>query len=623
MSSPEGPIPWQEPGSPALGNAEGCPVLNGDDIRQAFDAASRCLERQREAINALNVFPVPDGDTGTNMLLTMRSVIEESQGAPGSQVSAVLAAMARGALLGARGNSGVILSQFFRGLAQGLEGKEHLTGEDLGRAFELASAAADRSVSVPVDGTMLTVIRELSRAVSRYLEGPPGSRDPLSVWVCALEAARLALSRTPLQLPVLREAGVVDAGGQGLVTLLEGACCHLSGENVEYLELHVCEPIFAEAGSIGAQTVGVPGGSEGLPSVHEDYLTSTEEELYGYCTQLLIQGRGLDTDRIREELSAMADSTVVVGDEDLVKLHVHARDPGPVISYAVSLGDIDQVSVTNMDQQHQDFLAHHRGSGDTASTPAEVTGPETTPRVTKDADNASQASMAVVAVAWGEGFDQLFKGLGCGSVLVGGQTMNPSTRELLDVARQTGTGQVILLPNNANILPAARQASAIANGDSGQRTATAKGSLGIKLHVVPSRTIPQGVAALLAFNPEGDLDTNLKSMETALATVKTIEVTTAVRTATIGGLAVKEGHFIGLVEGEPVAVGESPLSALQQAFTWVGPVAGQLATLYWGSPVQEGQAREAAALLRESMPSVDVEVVHGGQPFYHYIASLE
>ena len=560
-------------------------------------AAARCLERHRDAINALNVFPVPDGDTGTNMLLTMRSVNEESSRAAVPSAGAAMSAMAHGALLGARGNSGVILSQFFHGLALGVEGKDKLSGQDLAEAFRLASRAADSSVSKPVDGTMLTVMREISVASSRHADGQALPLDAISTWEVALEAGKEALSRTPLQLAVLREAGVVDAGGQGVVTLLEGAWRHLRGENVDEMELDMSVP-FYEDGSSGD---GAPvATSTAQPAVHEEYLAATEDEMYGYCTQLLIHGSGLDADRIRGELSAIAESAVVAGNQGLVKVHVHTPDPGPVISYAVALGTIGEVSMENMDQQHQGFMSLHRGQPGTSDAPHR---PEGGPLAT-----------AVLAVAWGDGFIELFKGLGCAAIVTGGQTMNPSAQELLDAAKGTGAPDVILLPNNPNIIPVARQAATIA-------AQYPDGSM--TLHVIPCRTIPQGIAALLAFNPEGPLEGNLTSMEGTIDTVKTIEVTKAVRPATLGGLEVKEGQYIGLVEGDLVVAADSAFSALQQTLMKEGPSEGQLITLYWGEATQETQAVETAAQLQETVPGVGVEVVHGGQPFYQYIASLE
>ena len=583
-------------------------ALNGSDLIGAFEAATRCLERQRDAINALNVFPVPDGDTGTNMLLTMRSVNQESLQATDSTAGAVSAAMAQGALLGARGNSGVILSQFFNGLAQGFRGKESLDALDLARAFDLASQAAYKSVNKPVDGTMLTVIRRLSLAASRQIEVQTDSQGPLDLWRVALSEAEDALARTPTQLQVLRDAGVVDAGGQGIVTILQGAGHYLAGGNVDELELTVCAPVLTgtpPADSLGEAATG-ESGTGGLTaeqiSIGEEYLAATEDELYGYCTQFLVQGEGLDVDAVRERLSEMALSTVVVGHEKLVKVHVHVHDPGPVISYAISLGAIGQVSMDNMDGQHREFVSLHRGRT------AEKDG---------SSDTTQAVGIAVVAVARGDGFVELFQGLGCGSVVPGGQTMNPSTQELLEAARETGARDVIVLPNNRNVIPGARQAATLASEDPLRFG-------GLRLHVVPSRTIPQGVAALLAFNPEGELDSNIDSMNSALAAIKTIEVTRAVRATTIGELEVTEGQHIGLLEGELLAAGDSAMSVLQQVMGNLEALdAGMLLTLYWGEDIQEAEAREMAGQLGEAFPGPEIELVHGGQPHYPYIVSVE
>ena len=601
--------------------------MNGDDLRKAFEAGTRCLEGHRDAINALNVFPVPDGDTGTNMLLTMRSVNQESLQAPGSSVGEVMAAMAHGALLGARGNSGVILSQFFHGLAQGLQGKDGTNGEDLARAFSLASRAADRSVSKPVEGTMLTVLRDLSLAASQYVGRKGGDSEVLSVWWSALEAAKEALSRTPQQLPVLREAGVVDAGGQGVVTLLEGAGRYLAGENVDDLELELCVPSDPVASSAGV-SVGQLAAS---PTVGE-YLAATENELYGYCTQFLIQGPGLDVDKIRSELSDIAESTVVVGNEGLARIHVHAHDPGRVISYAVCVGTIGQVSIDNIDQQHREFSSFHRRQAETSETPSDESSSLEASHGPGGPPQPPMVGTVVVAVARGEGFVRLFNELGCRTVVTGGQTMNPSTEELLNAARGTGAREVVLLPNNPNVIPAALQAASVADQCGPDPPAQSeKPAQDMRLEVIPSRTIPQGLAALLAFNPDVSLETNLRSMEDALVAVSTIEVTKAVRSTAISGLPVAQGQYIGLLEGDLVAAGVSALSALQQALSKAMAVEDsrgesvppEILTLYWGADTEESHARDAAEQLRLSIPGVEIEVVYGGQPFYHYIASLE
>ena len=580
--SPESPIPHQKDN------------LNGDDLRHAFLAAAQSLETYRDAVNALNVFPVPDGDTGTNMLLTMRAVNQAAEEVPGDSAGDVAAAMAKGALMNSRGNSGVILSQFFHGLAQGLRSKDSFGSKDVAQAFSSASQAANTAVSKPVSGTMLTVISEAARAVAQHTEGGEMSGDVLGAWKAALGAAKDALSLTPLQLAVLREAGVVDAGGQGFVILLEGACRHLCNEPIDYSESWLSIPVLDGDGRSFDD-----GGFSSVTSVSQVYLQATQDELYGYCTQFLLSGQEIDVDQLRDRMASMADSTVVVGNESVAKVHLHTHDPGPIISLAVTLGTISQISMENIDQQHHEFVALH-------SEMAGANGPG-------DLQPTSD-TLAVVAVASGEGFARLFKELGCADVVPGGQTMNPSTGDLLEAARNTGSGHVVILPNNSNIVPAAKQAAGLAEGSP-------------VITVLSSRTLPQGVAALLSFNPEGERDSNLAAMEEALGEVQTLEVTQAVRDATVKGTAISMGEYIGLHDGEVAATGGSAIQALASALSAMleeqDNGSFELVTLYWGEDVSEGEATEAAAVIQQSNPDIQVQVVHGGQPHYHYVASLE
>ncbi|MCE2403550.1 MAG: DAK2 domain-containing protein [Dehalococcoidia bacterium] len=569
--------------------------LNGRQLRSVFEAAERFFDRHRDVINSLNVFPVPDGDTGTNMLLTLRSVLEQGREETDASAGSVMASMARGAVLGARGNSGVILSQFFQGMARGLEEKEELDGRGLAACLELASRAAYASVGTPVEGTMLTVIDHLSRGASRHVADPEASVDLLSVWTAGLHAAREAVSNTPLQLQVLADAGVVDAGGQGVVTILEGARRCMAGQSLGG-ELDLCAPCLPSGGESAAPDAGV----------REEYLRTTEEELYGYCTQLLIEGSSLEVDEIRDRLGSMAGSTVVVGTSSLVRLHVHTHDPGPVISYAVSLGTVREANLQSMDEQHGEFLASHRG---------ETRRPASGLASRGEGPAETAQDLAVVAVAWGDGFVDLFEDLGCSLVVVGGQTMNPSAGELMDAAAKTRASQVILLPDNSNVVPAARQAVSLA----------AEGGDGLaqSLSVLSTRSLPEGVAALLAFNASEDLERNLHSMETAISGMRSIEVTRAVRDSTFSGSVVREGQYIGLVDGDLVSVGESPHSVLQEALAGCAPEEGQLISLYRGEDVGEDEGEDAAESIRLRFPGVEVEQIYGGQPLYHYLASIE
>lgn len=574
---PEGPNPRQHHN------------LNGDDLRRAFLTAAQCLETYRDAVNALNVFPVPDGDTGTNMLLTMRAVNEAAGENPGDSAGDVAAAMAQGALMNSRGNSGVILSQFFHGLAQGLRSKDSFGSRDVALAFSSASRAANTAVSKPVDGTMLTVISEAARAVVRHTEDDGIPDNVLAAWQAALGAAKDALCRTPLQLAVLREAGVVDAGGQGFVILLEGAYRHLSNETIDHGDSWLSIPVLDDDGHVFGD-----GSLSSVTSVSQEYLQATQDELYGYCTQFLLSGQEIDIEQLRNQIGSMADSTVVVGNESVAKVHLHTHDPGPIISLAVTLGTISQISMENIDEQHHEFVALH----------SEMAGGK----------KPASGALAVVAVASGEGFASLFKELGCAGVVPGGQTMNPSTGDLLEAARNTGAGHVVILPNNSNIVPAANQAADLAQGSPA-------------ITVLPSRTLPQGVAAMLSFNPEGETDSNIEGMEQALGEVQTLEVTQAVRDATVKGIEITMGEYIGLHDGEVVATGDSASETLAVAVSAMlkeqARGSFELVTLYWGEDVSEGEANEAAEIIRQPYPGVDVQVVHGGQPHYHYIASLE
>ena len=550
--------------------------FDGDDLRAMFSVATQLFERNVGIVDALNVFPVPDGDTGTNMFLTLRDVMKEADGLQSASAGEMASAMARGALMGARGNSGVILSQFFKGVALELEGKADFGAADLGLAFQSAREHAYKAVGEPVEGTMLTVISSVARAAQESADAGGTVHELFDV---SCEAAREAVALTPTMLPVLREAGVVDAGGQGLSVILEGIRRYARGEEVEVAELEPPAP------------VGVPVGVQaGAGVVSQEFLQATDEELYGYCTQFLIQGQGLDPEAVREQMSSLANSTVVVGDDTAVKVHVHAHDPGPIVSFAVSLGTLSQVKIDSMDEQHREYsVARHREAGPEPS-------------------KAKVAPIAVVAVAWGRGLETVFTDLGASNILAAGDTMNPSTNEILESVESALSDNVIFLPNNRNIVPAAMQAVEITNKS---------------LKVVPSKTIPQGIAAMLAFNPEKDLDDNVSDMESTLSTIRTGEVCRAVRPVTLNGVAVDEGQIIGLLERELVVAGDEPTDVLMSLVQAADVSDGDLVTLYWGQALTQDDADAARELVEAAFPKAGVEAVPGGQPHYHYIVSIE
>ena len=536
---------------------------DGQDLREMFAAATSWLEKSAADVDALNVFPVPDGDTGTNMLLTMRSLMEEAYRAPDRSASAVSQAMAHGALMGARGNSGVILSQFYRGLAIGLEGKKSLNGSDFAVCLSQASVMAYRGISHPVEGTILTVIRDASDAAQEAASGDMD--DLLSVMEAAVNAARDSVARTPTLLPVLREAGVVDAGGQGLYIVLDGGLRYLKGE--------VEEMCYRRPQIIASS----------LPLAMRMPSPVVEEKPYGYCTEFLLQGEKIDTERIRARLEGKGESLMVVGDSQAVRVHIHTLDPGTIIRYATSQGTLNQVSIRNMDEQHRDYMEMQRA-------------------------RAPVVDIGIVAVVAGAGLAEVFRSLGAAAIVPGGQTMNPSIRDLLRAVESLPADKVIILPNNSNVILTANQVQALTDK---------------KIEVVPTETIPQGTAALLSFNYETDLETNAQAMDDARTGVKTVEVTKAVRSTNVSGLKVKKGQAIGLVDGDLVAAGDSLVEVLDGALSKTGLERADVVTIYYGADTQPADAEEAGEKIRQSYPQVQVEIIRGDQPHYNYIVSVE
>ena len=538
--------------------------IGGQDLREMLTTATAWLEKSASDIDALNVFPVPDGDTGTNMLLTMRSGIEEAYRAPDQSAWAVAQALAKGALMGARGNSGVILSQIWRGLAQGLAEKESFTGSDLADALQQSSTMAYKGISNPVEGTILTVVREAADAAQAQVSS--GSDDLISVMEAIVSAASESVANTPSLLPVLREAGVVDAGGQGLYTVLEGALRHLRGE-AEQMQFRKPQMIPSNIPMAGR-----------LPQ-----MVAADEVPYGYCTEFLLKGEKLDPDKLGIKLEKKGESLIVVGDESTVRVHIHTLDPGTVIRYATSLGTVHQVSIRNMDEQHQDYLEMQK-------------------------ERMPALDMAVIAVVSGDGLADVFRSLGAAAIVSGGQTMNPSTKDLLQAVESVVSDKVIILPNNKNIVATAEQVQSL----------TAK-----SIEVVPTKTIPQGVAVLLAFDYEADFETNAEVMRKAKSAVKSIEITRAVRSTRLGGLTIKKKQAIGFLDGDLVAVGDSVTGVLDEVLAKLDLDEAEVITIYCGADTEPAEAEQVSHGIREQHPQLQIEVVRGGQPHYNYIVSVE
>ncbi|MCS6800751.1 MAG: DAK2 domain-containing protein [Chloroflexota bacterium] len=530
--------------------------IDGQGLKAILAGGAAWLERQAAVINALNVFPVPDGDTGTNMSLTMRSTLGAVANSPEHHVGQIAAAMARGALMGARGNSGVILSQIIRGFAKAVEDEPMLDGAVLAKALAGATRTAYAGIAKPVEGTMLTVIR---RAAEEAQSAAERTSDVEQVLAAATEAARIAVAETPNQLAVLKEAGVVDAGGQGVYVLLDGALRTLRGEQVPEV-----------SGDLATVTVEALSG----------------EQAYGYCTQFLIQGQNLDMAQLQRELEALGDSLIVVGDETVVRVHLHTFDPGAALQIGTRAGILRQVSVENMQLQHEDWKQTHLA----ALKPAPVAG------------------LSVVAVAAGEGFRELFRSLGAAQVITGGQTMNPSAQDLLEAIEATPTTDVIILPNNENIFLTAKQAASMT-----QR----------RVGIVPTRTLAQGVGAMLAIRVGEQFETNLEAMTAAAEAIDTGEITVAIRDATFDTITIRNGQAIGLLNGRVAAVGETLEEAFWSLLEKMRLESAEVVTLYTGAEVSTEAGEKLAAQIRERYPHLQVEVVEGGQPFYHYIIARE
>ncbi len=541
----------------------GAKLADGKILRKMFALGTTWIEKCVPEINAINVFPVPDGDTGTNMLLTMHSAMQEAKQNTDSDASSVAKSMAYGALMGARGNSGVILSQFLRGLAKGLEDKKSFNGKDFAKALAEASQVAYEGIMHPVEGTILTVLKDAANAAD--IAAKTDSENLLSVVETATEAARDSVARTPDLLPVLREAGVVDAGGQGLYVLLDGARHFLKGEADK---MKGRKPQLVSA--------NLPLASKMAP-------TAEVEVPYGYCLEFLLEGQKLNLSKIKKKLKKKGQSLIVAGNCSMVRIHIHSFKPGEILDYATHLGTLHQVKVNNMDDQYAEFIKIQK---------------ERMPRV----------DIAIVTVAAGDGFFEVFNSLGATIIVPGGQTMNPSVRELLKAVEAAPSDNIILLPNNKNIIHTASQVESL----------TSK-----RVKVIPTRTIPQGIAASLAFSYDMDLEENTRAMEEAMTAVKTIGVTKAVRKTRMNGQEIKKGQPIAILNDEDlIAGGNNMLDVIFQALTKANIENTEMVTIYYAAEAQAIEAEDIAQKIREEY-HLEVEVVQGGQPHYNYIISLE
>jgi DAK2 domain fusion protein YloV len=605
----------------------------GAGFLDAVRSAVANLEANVDEINALNVFPVPDGDTGTNMLATVRAALDEAEAA-GRDATAerMAAAVSYGALMGARGNSGVITSQILRGVAEGLAGKRRFNGLDLANALSLGTKTAYGAVGKPVEGTILTVTRESAAAAVQAAEKDDAMETVLAATV---EGARKAVARTPSLLPILREAGVVDSGGQGLLRLFEGALLAVQGR-----------PVRGRA-SIPAAAAAAGGHAEERRAVAPAFragVAALEEDAFGYETVFILTAAPdttLDVPAIQTRLEELGNSVLVGGDGRMVKVHVHNERPDEVIAYGLSLGTLTRITVENLDTMADDvrearaseFVSEGRAAGTAAREPAGATAPVAVaarPEIdvpTRDvaSDEIAEPSPngahgpaavavdpalgpAIVAVVAGEGLEKLFRDFGVEHIVRGGQTANPSTGELLRIARLAKAREVILLPNNPNVRLAAEQAARICEDR--------------RMVVVPTRNAAEGVAALLAFDPDADAAANVEPMTTAGRGLATVQVTEAVRDAKIGGKKVKRGQTIALDPDDGLVAVDSDRDRAVLKAIETFPAGVELVTLYYGEDATLLEAEAVSRKIGERL-GAEVEVVHGGQPHYRYLISAE
>lgn len=552
--------------SPQL-SAQPSQRCDGQSLKLMARAGLAWLEKNYERVNQLNVFPVPDGDTGTNMLLTMRSALKEIAHSEEKHAGRMAQLIYNGALMGARGNSGVILSQLWRGFAHGIEKHAQLDVASLVTGLDEATRTAYRAVQEPVEGTILTVAREVSEEAAAAAQSETDLNAMLERLV---RRAHASVQRTPELLAVLREAGVVDSGGMGLAYILEGMLRQLNGEPLD-IEVEAVEAIALQSA-----------------------LTPQDELGYGYDVQFLLKGQDLNVDQVRADIEAMGESTLVVGDDRMIKVHVHVHNPGVPLGYGAERGILLDVVVENMQEQYQEFVQE----GGPHMEPEPIALPEVEP-----------GSIAAVTVAPGEGLTRIFYSMGAARVISGGQTMNPSTEDFVDAINALPTDKIILLPNNKNIMMSAKAAADLAGGK--------------EVRVVRTTTIPQGISALLALDSQGDIEDVAAVMHDAAQSVETGEVTTATRSVTVNDVSVQEGQIIGLHNDVLRVAGNDINTVVVDLLKVMGTEGLELISIYYGAGIKRRDAETLVEHLSEVYPDHEIELKEGGQAHYFYILSAE
>ncbi|BDZ30808.1 DAK2 domain-containing protein [Lactiplantibacillus sp. WILCCON 0030] len=558
------------------------------EFGKMVQAASQKLNQRAEFINSLNVFPVPDGDTGTNMSLSMASGAKYERDETSTQVGDLASALAKGLLMGARGNSGVILSQIFRGFSKNVAGKDVLTANDLAEAFAAGAQTAYKAVMKPTEGTILTVIR---KAAGAGKEAVKTTDDICEVMVAVVEAAEAALKSTPDLLPVLKQVGVVDSGGQGLTFVLEAFSNSLSGKIDESQDY-------------------VPDDAEMDSMIDAAHHQSVQGQLdpndikYGYCTEIMVRiGDGklvdhkFDYDTFYNYLAKLGDSLLVINDDEIVKVHVHTEHPGDVMTWGQRFGALIKVKVDNMRLQQETIMEHDKEADEDQPLAEPVGQPK-----------PDMHGYAIISVASGDGIGKLFKGLGVTHIIAGGQTMNPSTADIVKAVNASGAEKALVLPNNKNIFLAAEQAADVAD---------------IPVKIIHSKTISQGMTAMLAFNPEAELADNQAEMEDTLDTVVSGQVTHAVRDTTIDGMAIRKDDYMGLVDGEIVVTNPKRETATIDMVKHMLDDDSELVTIIYGADATKADADKLSTAIQALDDELEIEIHEGDQPVYPFLISVE
>ncbi|MDU5109410.1 MAG: DAK2 domain-containing protein [Clostridium sp.] len=544
-------------------------TINGHDFYNMVVNGSNRLLEESEYVNALNVFPVPDGDTGTNMSATFKAAVKEIEGLNSSSIGETSKKLAKGALMGARGNSGVILSQILRGISKGLEGKESVDAVELAIAFKEGSAAAYKAVMRPTEGTILSVIRAAAEAAIET-----DKKDIVELMDVIVTEAKVMLDKTPELLPALKKAKVVDSGGMGLYIILNGMYDAL--KNDIKAEIKDIKP--SEAKMQGAQ------GTEDI------------DIKFGYCTEFIILADASKAEKFRDDIIPMGDSQVVVGYEDVIKVHIHTNDPGAVLAKAVQLGELSKIKIDNMREEHREVLLskeEYKLKDQNVEAAVEV---------------EEDKKYAFVAVAMGDGITNIFKDLGVDYVIEGGQTMNPSTQDIMECIANLNAENIFVLPNNKNIIMSANQAAEISDKN---------------VIVIPTTSIPQGITCVTMFNPENEVTENEEALKEAMEMVKTGSVTYAVRDTEMDGIEIKEGNMLGLIEGKIKKVGESHCKVAEEVLEEMIDEDSELITIFYGSDISEEEAESFTEKLEEKYPDLDVQCYEGAQPLYYFLLSVE